>query len=388
MKITTRIIQIIVALLFIVSGLVKANDPLGLAYKMEEFFELWMDGLKSGHFFAKTPLTSLLDILNHHTLFLSVSMITFEIVTGVGLLLGWMKKLILYLLLVLIVFFAFLTGYAYLSGKFTNCGCFGDCLPITPLTSFLKDVLLLAMILFLIAGQKYLRTVSSDRIRTAIVSFSLVLTLFLQWYVLKYLPLVDCLPMKKGNNLSEQIKPPKNAIPSVYETRLIYQNTKSGALKDMSQAEFNSSKIWEDSTWKWKETKTKLIRKGTDVPNLQNFSLKTPDGVDSTEAILNDPGYSILYFVNPGKSNRLFDKNYWNRKARDLPVYVITSSPEDFASDNSEKNYQVFTADGTLFRIAARVNPTIYLLKQGTIIHKWPLAKMDEVKKTIDPLKR
>jgi hypothetical protein len=105
--------------------------------------------------------------------------------------------------------------------------------------------------------------------------------------------------MKKGNNLSEQTKPPKNAIPSVYETRLIYQNTKSGALKDMSQAEFNSSKIWEDSTWKWKETKTKLIRKGTDVPNLQNFSLKTPDGVDSTEAILNDPGYSILYFVNP-----------------------------------------------------------------------------------------
>jgi hypothetical protein len=67
---------------------------------------------------------------------------------------------------------------------------------------------------------------------------------------------------------------------------------------------------------------------------------------------------------------------------------VITSSPEDFASDNSEKNYQVFTADGTLFRIAARVNPTIYLLKQGTIIHKWPFAKMNEVKKTIDQLKR
>jgi hypothetical protein len=387
MKITPRIIQIIVALLFIVSGLVKANDPLGLAYKMEEFFELWMDGLRAGHFFAKTPLISLLDFLNHHTLFLSVTMITLEIVAGVGLLIGWMKKFILYLLLVLIIFFAFLTGYAYLSGKFTNCGCFGDCLPITPLTSFTKDIVLLAMILFLIAGQKYIRPVLSRKVATTIVTLSLALTLFLQWYVLKYLPLIDCLPMKKGNNLAEQIKPPKDAIPSVYESRLIYQNSKTGATKDMSQTEFNNSKIWEDSTWKWKETKTKLIRQGTDIPKLQNFSLKTLDGADSSEAIVIYPGYSVLYFVN-GNNKNLFDKNYWNQKAKELPVRVITSSPDDFASDTNGNNYQVFTADGTLFRIAARVNPTIYLLKQGTIINKWPLAKHNEAEKTINELKK
>lgn len=387
MKITTRIIQIIVALLFIVSGLVKANDPLGLAYKMEEFFELWMDGLRAGHFFAKTPLISLLDFLNHHTLFLSVTMITLEIVTGVGLLIGWMKKFILYLLLVLIIFFAFLTGYAYLSGKFTNCGCFGDCLPITPLTSFTKDIVLLVMILFLIAGQKYIQPILSRRVTTTIVTFSLALTLFLQWYVLKYLPLVDCLPMKKGNNLAEQIKPPKNAIPSVYESRLIYKNTKTGATKDMSQTEFNNSKIWEDSTWKWKETKTKLIRQGTDIPKLQNFSLKTLDGADSSEAIVTYPGSSVLYFVN-GNNNNLFDKNYWNQKAKELLVRVITSSPDDFASDTTGNNYQVFSADGTLFRVAARVNPTIYLLKQGTIVNKWPLAKLNEAKKTINELKK
>jgi hypothetical protein len=89
MKVTTRIVQAIVAILFIISGLVKANDPLGLAYKMEEFFELWIDGLKSGHFFAKAPLISFLDFFNHHTLFLAITMITLEIVTGVALLLGW-----------------------------------------------------------------------------------------------------------------------------------------------------------------------------------------------------------------------------------------------------------------------------------------------------------
>lgn len=387
MKIITRILQVFVGALFIISGLVKANDPLGLAYKMEEFFELWMTGLTSGHFFAKAPLISFLDFLNHHTLFLAVAMITLEIVTGVGLLVAWMKKFILYLLLVLIVFFAFLTGYAYLSGKFTNCGCFGDCLPITPFTSFGKDIVLLVMILFLIANQKYIQPVLSGRTRFVVVSLSLLFTLFLQWYVLKYLPLVDCLPMKKGNNISEQIKPPKNAVPSVYETKLVYQNTNTGALREMSQSEFNNSKIWEDSSWKWKETKTKLVRQGTDAPNLQNFVLKTLNDTDSTEAVLNYPGYSVLYFVNPEDNKNWFDSNYWDEMAKSLPVFVITSSPEDFASHTNHR-YQVLITDGTVFRIAARVNPTIYLLKQGTIVNKWPLAKINQAEKAINKLKK
>jgi hypothetical protein len=387
MRISTRIVQAFVAILFIISGLVKANDPLGLAYKMEEFFELWMDGLKSGHFFAKPPLLSLLDFLNHHALLLAVTMITLEIIAGVALLLGWMKKFILYLLLVLIIFFSFLTGYAYLSGKFTNCGCFGDCLPITPLTSFIKDLVLLALILFLLYGQKYIQPALSNRTRFAVVSLSLLFTLLLQWYVLKYLPLVDCLPMKKGNNLNVEIKPPKNAIPSVYQTRLVYHNTKTGELKEMSQNEFNNSKIWEDASWKWKETKTKLIQKGTDIPKLQNFSLKTLEGFDSTEAILSYPDYSVLYFVNPGNNPKLFDRNYWNQKAKQLPVYVVTSAPGDFAVE-TEHNYQIFTTDGTVFRIAARVNPTIYLLKQGAIINKWPSAKIKLAEQTINDLKK
>ena len=387
MRIATRIIQFIVGLLFIVSGLVKANDPLGLAYKMEEFFELWIAGLKSGHFFAKAPLSSFLNFFDHHTLFLSVTMITLEIIAGVALLLSWMKRFVLYLLLVLIVFFTFLTGYAYLSGKFTNCGCFGDCLPITPLTSFAKDVVLLLLILLLVAGQKYIQPVLSRRLSATVISLSLFFTLLLQWYVLTYLPLVDCLPMKKGNNITEQIQPPKNAIPSIYETRLIYRNTKTNQLKDMTQTEFNNSKIWEDTTWKWKETQTRLIQKGTDIPKLQNFSLKTLNGYDSTEAILNYPGYSILYFVNPGSNGQLFDRNYWNNKAKQLPVFVITSSPEQFANDTGN-SYQVFTTDGTVFRIAARVNPTIYLFKHGTIINKWPLSKRRQFETTVRELKK
>lgn len=386
MKITIRIIQVIVALLFIFSGLIKANDPLGLAYKMEEFFELWTSDLTAGNFFAKGALISLFKFLNQHNLLLSVIMITLEIVTGVALLFGWMKRFILWLLLLLIVFFTFLTGYAYLSGKFTNCGCFGDCIPITPLTSFTKDVALTVLIVVLMAGQKYIQPVLSPRSGFLTIAASLLLSLLLQWYVLNYLPLVDCLPMKKGNDISEQIRPPKDAVPSMYETRLVYRNSKTNELKDMSQDEFNNSKLWEDSNWKWKETKTRLLRQGTDIPKLQNFVLSTLSGYDTTEAILNDTGYIVLYFINTNKSGKGIDDDFLNSaKANQIPVVFITTDPASFSNGRGNT---VLTCDGTVFRIAARVNPTVYLVKKGVILDKWPLPQLDDATKTINGLKR
>src|SRR5205085_4965337 len=146
MKPAVTIIRILTGLLFIFSGLVKAIDPLGLSYKMQEFFELW--GMTQ---------------FNEHTLWLSVVMIAFEIIAGAALLLGWQMKLFSWLLLLLIIFFTFLTGYAYLSGKFKNCGCFGDCIPITPLTSFGKDVVLTILIVFLFVKRKWIKPVFSAR---------------------------------------------------------------------------------------------------------------------------------------------------------------------------------------------------------------------------------
>src|SRR5918997_487631 len=107
MKYLLTISRIIVGLLFIFSGLVKANDPLGLSYKMQEFFEVWgMHGL------------------NEFTLAFSITMIAFEIIAGVAVLIGWKFRLFSWLLLLLILFFTFLTGYAVLSGKIRECGCF------------------------------------------------------------------------------------------------------------------------------------------------------------------------------------------------------------------------------------------------------------------------
>lgn len=385
MKTTIRIVQVLVGILFIISGLVKANDPLGLAYKMEEFFELWNAGLAGGHFFARTPLMAVIHLLDGHALFLSIFMNTLEIVAGVALIMGWMKETILYLLLGLTIFFTFLTGYAYLSGKFSNCGCFGDCLPITPLISFGKDIALLLAITLLMKGRKHLFVLSTGRAGWSIVSASLLFSLLVQWYVLNYLPMVDCLPLKKGNNISEQIVPPANAIPSVYETSLVYQNLASHEVREMSQEEFNNSKIWEDKGWKWVETKTKMLKQGTDIPKLHNFSLTDIGGNDITESVLKDTGYQILYFVDAAEDRRTIDPSILNTAAGTrIPILFVTTQPAAFPAHLKDR---LAVCDGTVFRIAARVNPVIYLLKGGTILYKWPLKKKTTILNTINNLK-
>src|SRR5882724_1159789 len=149
MKAAINVSRFLVGVLFIFSGLVKANDPLSLGYKMQEFFEIWNNSLSKSTFFLSHTLIQLFQFLHEHSLALAVVMIAVEIIAGAALLLGWRMKLFGWILLLLIIFFTFLTGYALLSGKFKNCGCFGDCLPITPKVSFLKDIVLTILIGFL-----------------------------------------------------------------------------------------------------------------------------------------------------------------------------------------------------------------------------------------------
>src|SRR5579872_4887870 len=191
MKILIAIARILVGILFIFSGLVKADDPLGLSYKMQEFFEAW-----NFHWF------------DHVTLAFSMLMIVFEIVAGVALLLGWRIRVFSWLLLLLIIFFTFLTGYAYLSGKVRECGCFGDCIPLTAGQSFSKDLLLLVLILFLFAVRDRILPVLPKTGSAAVLILTTILSFAFQWYVLVHLPAVDCLPYKAGNNIPEKMKAP------------------------------------------------------------------------------------------------------------------------------------------------------------------------------------
>ena len=141
MKIAVAVARILVGVLFIFSGLVKAIDPLGLNYKMQEFFEVWA---------SEGYLVNIVNWMHSYSFFITLLMIVLEVALGVGLLVGWRKKTVLRLLLLLMLFFTFLTSYVLFSGKIRSCGCFGDCIPLNPIQTFTKDIILLVLIIFLI----------------------------------------------------------------------------------------------------------------------------------------------------------------------------------------------------------------------------------------------
>lgn len=374
MKILVTICRIIVGVLFIFSGLIKANDPLGLAYKMEEFFEIWNSGLANGSFFLNHALISIFNFFHDHSLFLAVVMIAFEIIAGAALLLGWRIRLFSWLLLLLIIFFTFLTGYAYLSGRFKNCGCFGDCIPITPLTSFLKDVLLTILIVFLFIKRKMIRPLFPGRLNTILMLLVTIASFGIQWYTLNYLPVFDCLAYKKGKNIRKQMEMPANAIPDSTVITFVYerQGKKVEFTADNFPADF-------DSTYKFVSRYDKLIRAGSNnEPPIKGFVLTGITEADSTDIVLSQPYAVLLYFQDFSTAESKWKKDfatlYAAAKEKNIPVYVVTAQIHDaykaFA-DPAFAGIQLFKSDNTAIRTASRINPSIYLLKEGTIEDKW-----------------
>jgi uncharacterized membrane protein YphA (DoxX/SURF4 family) len=385
MKLVLNITRIIVGILFIFSGLVKANDPLGLSYKMKEFFEIWNSGLEHGSFFLRNILINLFQFFHDHSLSISVFMIAFEIIAGVALLLGWRMKVFSWLLLLLILFFTFLTGYAFYSGKFTNCGCFGDCLPISPKASFLKDIALTALIFFLFAYRKNIRPYFSGKTNFGIMTAATVLSFGLQWYVLNYLPLVDCLPFKKGNSIPEKMKMPANAIPDSTVITFVYE-------KEGKKIEFTADKFPNDfkvPPYKFITRYDKIIRKGkNNEPPIKGFSLKTPSGFDSTDIILSQPYCLLLFcedFSTPVKYwKKDFEKLRKVANQKNIPVYIVTASANEAIialRKTPFSDIQIFECDFTAIRTAARTNPCLYLLKQGIVVNKWSYKKISNAVK-------
>jgi len=140
MKYLVHISRVLVGVLFIISGLIKLNDPLGFSYKLQEYFSA--DVLN-------------IPFLEPYALAISVLVVVFEVVLGVFLLIGYKPKLTVWSLLLMIVFFTFLTFYSAYFDKVKDCGCFGDALKLTPWESFTKDIILLFFVLILFAGVKH-----------------------------------------------------------------------------------------------------------------------------------------------------------------------------------------------------------------------------------------
>lgn len=370
MKISVNISRIIVGLLFIFSGLVKANDPHGLSYKMQEFFELW--GMSR---------------FDSWTLTFSILMNAFEIIAGFALLLGWRIRLFSWLLLLLILFFTFLTGYTFVTGKPTNCGCFGDCIPITSKTSFLKDVALTILIGFIFWHRNKISPIFKAKTGAILMGLLSVLSFGIQWYALTYLPPVDCLPYKKGNNITEKMKIPAGALPDSFAIRFVYE--KAG-----SQYEFAPAELPADlDTYNYVSRTDKLIRKGNAEPPIKGFALTGSTDQDSTSIVLSHPYAVILFcedFSTPFSAWKdEFSKVYEKAKSKNIPVYAVSSRREEAISHfgtTSFASIPVFVCDYTAIRTAARTNPCLYLLKEGTVVDKQGRKRMNLIYDALESL--
>lgn len=372
MKMILSVIRIVVGALFIFSGLIKANDPIGLSYKMEEFFEVW--GLQS---------------LNNYTLAFAVIMNAFEIVAGVAVLLGWRMRLFSWLLLLLIIFFTFLTGYALFSGKIQTCGCFGDCIPLTAQQSFIKDLVLLLLILVIFIKKDAIRPVLSSGINSSLIALTLLFCIVSQWYVLNHLPVIDCLAYKKGNNIIEKMKIPEGAVADSFTIKFRYK--KAGKEVEFGSDDFPED--FDDSTYEFIDRVQELVRPGTAVAPINDFILYGESGEDTTLAILNQPGYYVMLLSKDASQA----EEDWNKNAinvsnvcrqKHIPFFVVTATIEAAQKQlPATENIHYLKCDATVIKTAGRVNPTYFIMKQADIVGKYANSDYEKVIKQLNNLK-
>ncbi|MCW3123673.1 MAG: DoxX family protein [Flavipsychrobacter sp.] len=352
-------LRIIIGVLFIFSGVVKANDPLGLTYKMDEIFEVWN-----------------MNFMTHYSEALSILMIAFEIICGFAMLVGNAFRAYVTLLLMLNVFFTFLTAYILYSGKVKECGCFGDCIPLSNTATFYKDVVLLIIAIILFVNRNKVRPVFKNyTVNFSLGTLAVLFAFGSQWYTLQHLPVHDCLAYRVGNNLWDKMQSEPGATAPVFQTTFVYE--KDGVKKEFTTENYP----WQDSTWKFVSSDSKLIKEGTGQPKIpHDFAFTDSDGTDQTEAILKAKGYVFLWFVRaPDKmpvTNMDNLRNLMNKAATlRIPFYLLSSAGYDvilpYRKQWNVMGVPMMTLDYTISKTAIRTNPGLMLMKDGVVQAKW-----------------
>jgi uncharacterized membrane protein YphA (DoxX/SURF4 family) len=375
MKIVVNIARVIVGVLFVFSGLVKAIDPLGLAYKTQEFFEAWGSG--------GGVLGAVLNSMHDFALAISIILITLEVLAGVAILIGWRKNTASLVLFYMTVFYTLLTAYSLFTGNIRECGCFGNCFPITDLQTFIKNLVLLVLVIIILKGKQYINPVFESMSNFGIVVLTVMGVVYLQSSALEHLPLIDCLPYKKGNNLLELRKMPADATFDKFAYSFVYK-------KGDETKEFTTDNL-PDSTWQFVEQKKVLVEKGNGkTPAITDFSLTDANGNDSTDAILSQKGKYYLFFLNTLDKRSVF---YWMKSFTDLMkkakangenIYVVTSDEEkvdSFMNVKKKYNVPIYTCDMTAIKTAARARPTLFLMNGPVVEDKWGSADIEKAAK-------
>ncbi|MFC7358362.1 BT_3928 family protein [Jejudonia soesokkakensis] len=361
MRVLVGISRIFVGILFIISGLIKLNDPVGFSFKLKDYF---------------APEVLNLEFLVPYALVIAIFVVILEVLLGVMIIIGYAKKFTLWMLSLMIIFFTFLTFYSAYFNKVTDCGCFGDALKLTPWQSFYKDLVLLVLILILVLGRKHIKPFFTKFSRTIIMFLSFIFCLFVTYQVLQHLPYIDFRPYKIGANITKGMQMPEGAPKPVFDYHWKFEVdgkekivTTSGDYPQVPGGTYIS-------------VETEEIQAGYEPP-IHDFSIER-EGEKYTEAFLAEDNLIVIIaynLQNTEKDGYIPVKEVTDEALKKgYKVIGLSASSQEKTEalvDDYNLNFKFYFCDETTLKTIVRSNPGILELQKGTIMQKlhWNDAK-------------
>ncbi|MBI1184036.1 DoxX family membrane protein [bacterium] len=358
MKIITNIARVLVGALFIFSGFIKANDPMGFGFKLEEYFEVF-----GTEFMVPIAMQ------------LAIFICVFEILLGIMLLLGYLPKLVNRLLLAMIVFFTFLTFYSAYYNVVTDCGCFGDAIKLTPWQSFTKDVILLVLIVVLLWGEKHIKMIFSSQITKGLTIGATLASLLFPVYTYTYLPVIDFRPYNIGANIVEKMKTIRAP-----EVQMMFEYEKDGESYFFSGDELGT--VEDLGSYNFVKREDKILDPGEPAP-IHDFVLNDDNGNDVTNVFIDAEGYKLMtvqYDLKRTDLSKMEPMLALDKALEDKGVkcYHLTAGTQrEIQGLNSPLKF--YSVDKTTLKTIIRSNPGLVLFKGNVIVMKWPSTRFPEV---------
>tara|TARA_B110000211_G_scaffold131971_1_gene151422 strand:- start:3156 stop:4868 length:1713 start_codon:yes stop_codon:yes gene_type:complete len=353
MKIVVGFSRVFVAVLFLISGLIKLNDPVGFSFKLKDYF---------------APEVLNLEFLVPYALVIAIFVVIYEVLLGVMIFLGHAKKFTLWSLLLMIVFFTFLTFYSAYFNKVTDCGCFGDAIKLTPWESFNKDIVLLVFILILFFKSSYIEPFFSKRLRSILVFASFVGCLAFGYWVLMHLPAKDFRPYKIDANITEGMSVPEGAPEAIFEYDWKFDQN---GVDTVITTNGDYPKV--DGTFL--EVDTREIQAGYEPP-IHDFSMER-DGTDFTTQFLEEENLIVVIAYNKGMTElegyaniREVTNNAIKNGYKVIGLSASSSKVMDAMVAQQRLNFKFYFCDETALKTIVRSNPGVLELNAGTILQK------------------
>lgn len=348
--------RFLLGITFIFSGFVKAVDPLGSYYKIQDYVTAF--GIAEW-----IPAFVLL--------LFGIILASLEFSIGIFLFLGIRRLISSLLAMLLMIVMTPLTFYLAIANPVSDCGCFGDAWVLTNWQTFGKNVVLLAVAIIVFRQYKLIVRFITAKMEWLVSMYTLFFVFVLSFYCLANLPILDFRPYKIGTDIKAGMEIPEDAKPSVFETYFILE-------KDGKQKEFTLDN-YPDSTWTFVEARTVLKEKGYEPP-IHDFSLiELSTGEDITDSVLAYKGYTFLLVAhrieeaddgNIDLINEIYDYSV----EHGYEFYALTSSSEEAIEewcDQTGAEYPFCQVDDITLKTIIRSNPGLLLLKDGIILNKW-----------------